>query len=278
MRRRPSILALASVLLPVVTGPVLAKPISGGTVCCTSTTRRPNHVRTAAPRGRPLRARAGHHRPELPVILIDAGHGGPDSGAVGFSGTLEKTVALATAQELARQLEATHHYRVVLTRNSDVFVPLQTRLRMVGSTHAALMISIHADASTNPRVRGASIYVRSAGPDATVTQLPAHRGASPAMADALKEPPPGSELLQLALVSSLDDDILMTRSPARHAHLHVLAAACVPSVLVEMGYITNRQDEALLRKPRHRATIARAIRDAVEDYFHQQPGTPKPHT
>ena len=83
------------------------------------------------------------------------------------------------------------------------------------------------------------------------------------MAEALAGPQPGAELLPLTMVGRLDDDLRMTASPARRAQLYVLAATKVPGVLVEMGYISSRKDEVLLRNQRHRAIIARAIRDAV---------------
>src|SRR3954447_587346 len=201
-------------------------------------------------------------RPNQPLVVIDAGHGGHDPGAVGRSGTLEKNVALATAVELGRQLRATRRYRVLFTRERDIFVPLPARLRTIARSGAALLVSIHADAAPSPGARGASVYVRSPGPGGRTTQFPAHRGAAPAMAEALAGPPPGSELLQLTMVGRMDDDLRMTTSPARRAQLHVLAATNVPGVLVEMVYISNPKDERLLRNQRHRATIARAIIDA----------------
>lgn len=209
----------------------------------------------------------------LPLVVVDAGHGGGDPGAIGPSGTLEKTVALATAQELGRQLRATRRYRVLFTRDDDTLVSLPARVRLAITNGAALMISIHADASVDQRTRGASVYIRparSSGPD--VTHLPAHSGSS-AIARALAEPAPPtleSARLQLAMVASLDDDLSMVPDPAREGRFYVLGAVGIPSVLVETGFISNLRDEALLRQPRHRAMIARAIRDAVEDYFAMQ--------
>ena len=241
----------------------------------------PSHPAHAARPHHPARhARAASRvaRPKLPVVVIDAGHGGRDPGAIGPRGTLEKSVALATALELGRQLRATRRYRVLLVRDRDVFVSLAARLRTISRSGAALMVSIHADAAPNPKARGASVYVRSPGPEGRTTQLPAHRGAAPAMAEALGGPKPGPELLQLTMLGRLDDDIRMTASAARRAQLYVLAATEIPGVLVEMGYISNRKDEALLRNPRHRATIARAIRDAVEQYFAKVRGMHDPRT
>lgn len=221
--------------------------------------------------GKPVPPGRVHTAQNRPLIVIDAGHGGRDPGAIGPSGTQEKAVALATAHELARQLRATRRFRILLTRSGDRFVPLATRLRTVARSRAALMVSIHADAAPDPKVRGASVYVRSGGSDGTITQMPAHRGAAPSVADALAGARPPSELLQKAVLGALDDDLMLRASPARRARLYVLAATDVPGVLVEMGTISNLRDEALLRTSRHRSTIARAVREAIEAYFRNQP-------
>ena len=250
---------------------------------------RPKPARSVAtaPRVRPAQRRAVpvKARPSskvLPLIVVDAGHGGHDPGAIGPSGTLEKTVTLATAQELARQLRATGRYRVALTRGNDRFVSLDRRISIAATGGAALLVSVHADASTDPRVRGASVYVRPGQPSGSeVVQLPAHRGSARAIARALSRPArpePGSARLQLAMVASLEDDLPMLSDPTRQARFHVLGALGIPSVLVETGFISNRKDEALLRQPRHRSLIARAIRDAVDDYFAGQGGAPASRT
>lgn len=218
-----------------------------------------------SPAAKPGRA-AAQARPRplvLPLVVVDAGHGGRDAGAVGPSGTLEKTVALATAQELGRQLRATRHYRVVFTRNADIYVSLPARVRTAVANRAALMISIHTDASTDPRARGASVYVR-----------PAH-SESRTIARTLDVP--GSARLQLAMVANLEDDLSLAADPARQGRFQVLGALGIPSVLVETGFISNKSDEALLRRPRHRAVIARAIREAVDDFLalRTQPDGPR---
>lgn len=203
------------------------------------------------------RPAAQHHvaraRPQaprvLPLVIIDPGHGGLDSGAVGHAGTLEKTVTLAHALELRAALLATHRYRVVLTRDSDEFVPLGDRLA-AGRAGAALLISLHADSSPDPRARGASVYIRS------------QSGTS----------------LQSQVIDSLEDDIRMTASPARAGHLYVLANSSTPGVLVELGFISNRQDEALLKSPKHRKVVAAAIRDAVDGYFAELKHGPRKRT
>jgi len=209
--------------------------------------RERNAARPAAHHAKPRQvARA---RDTRPLVVIDPGHGGKDPGAIGPAGTQEKAVTLATARLLAQQLRATGRYRVVLTRVDDRFVPLGQRLAM--SRGAAMFISLHADASRNHRARGASVYTRS-GPPAR---------------DAMFH---GTARLQETMIDNLDDDVRMTGAPARQARLHVLANPKAPSVLVEIGFISNRQDEAQLRRPRHRATIAAAIREAVDEHFAAQ--------
>ena len=105
-----------------------------------------------------------HHgrRQPTPLVMLDPGHGGKDPGAIGVSGTYEKQVALATAAELRRMLEAGGHYRVAMTRARDVFIPLEDRVAKAQAAGAALFVSMHADALSDHAVRGASVYTLSA--------------------------------------------------------------------------------------------------------------------
>lgn len=270
--RRAWLRALAAVALPLlhVSPAEAARP-------------RPakQHGRHAA--AHPAHARLsshGSHRRHLPpprvispLIVIDPGHGGGDPGAVGKAGTLEKAVTLRTALMLKRLLEAKQRYRVLLTRHDDRFVPLGERAALGRMHGAALVISLHADSSPDQRARGASVYVRSGGALGTGLKRVALGGnASAAIARSLTadrppQPRPGSAWLQHAMIDNLDDDVRMTRAPAREAHLWVLANTDIPGVLVEMGFLSNRRDEALMRKPMHLLLIARSLRDAVDDYF-----------
>lgn len=219
----------------------------------------------------------GQRDAALPVILIDPGHGGTDPGAISPSGTMEKTVTLATGLRLARALTATGRYRVVLTRHDDRFVPLATRAAEGLASGAALIISLHADSSSDHRARGASVYVRRAGQSSQLTHVGA--GTSPgAIASALTPPAPGSDWLQSAMINSLDDDLLMTATPARTARLRVLASHGLPGVLVEMGFLSNPHDEKLLRNPQHQQLITRCLKDAVDDYFRSLQHGPARHT
>lgn len=229
-------------------------------------------VRKAAARSRASRPSPARYRP---LIMIDAGHGGRDSGSVGAGGLQEKTVALATAMELRRGLLATGRFRVRLTRGNDRFVSLADRVAATRSADPDLFVSIHADASPDRRARGASVYVRAGG---GVRRLAAERANAGAIGRALGEAavPRASALLQQAMVGQLQDATMMTGAPAREAHLYVLGVSGVPSVLVEVGFLSNRREEALLRSRRHRRGVAEAIGDAIADYFTLagRPGAP----
>jgi N-acetylmuramoyl-L-alanine amidase len=236
------------------------------------------------------RAGATHHKPgpripPVPLVMIDAGHGGKDPGAIGVSGTYEKHVALAAAGELARQLKSGGHYRVALTRESDFFIPLDDRVRIAQARGASLFISLHADALGDHAVRGASVYtLASHASDAQSAALAlrenaadrfggAHApGVSPQVAEILAslvqhETRVGSARAQQRIVASLGASMPLLENPARHAAFAVLKAADIPSVLVEMGFMSNMHDESALRQPGHRATIALAMKQAVDAYF-----------
>jgi N-acetylmuramoyl-L-alanine amidase len=237
----------------------------------------------------PHRPSQVHSPRKPPLIVIDPGHGGKDPGAIGVSGTYEKHVALAAAGELARQLQAGGRYRVALTRRSDFFIPLDDRVGIAQASGAALFISLHADALNDHGVRGASVYtLASHASDAQSASLAAREnaadrfggapatGVSPHVAEILAslvqhETRVGSARAQQRIVASLGGDLPMLQNPARHAAFAVLKASDIPSVLIEMGFMSNPHDEAALRQPAHRAIVASAIRRAVDGYFTSQP-------
>jgi N-acetylmuramoyl-L-alanine amidase len=283
--RRGFLRALAGILAPLAIGAGLPGVGLVGIGGVSPADAKVRHTRVAPPVGHArVRREVGHARvPHVserklsdpaarqakPVIVIDPGHGGADPGTVGRAGTLEKTVTLDTALQLARVLAATGRYEVLLTRHDDRFVSLSERATFGRAHGAALVISLHADASPDRSARGTSVYVRSNG-SAGGGLKPTTTGRFAEMAQALgKAPPPepGSAWLQYSMIDRLDDEMEMTAAPARAAHLWVLADRDIPGVLVEMGFLSNRQDEKLMRDPRHRLLIARLIRDAVEGYF-----------
>jgi N-acetylmuramoyl-L-alanine amidase len=224
-------------------------------------------------------------RPPAPLVMLDPGHGGKDPGAIGLSGTYEKQVALAAAFELKRQLEASGRYRVALTRARDDFVPLGERVAKAQAHGAALFVSMHADALADQSVRGASVYtLANVASDAQTAALAQRensadrfaggswRNASPEVSRILaslvrQETRVGSGRFARSLVGSLDQDLPMLPNPERHAGFVVLKAVDIPSVLVEMGFMSNRTDEAELRRPAHRARVAAAMKRAVDAYF-----------
>jgi len=242
-------------------------------------------ARAATPALRSGAHGGGGARPPPPLVLLDPGHGGKDPGAIGVSGTYEKHVALAAAQELRRQLLAGGRYRVELSRTRDVFIPLEDRVAIAQRRGAALFVSMHADALTDHSVRGASVYtLAETASDAQTAALakrensadrfggPSFRNTTPEVARILaslvrQETRTGSARMARDVVGELGRDVPLLQNPARHAGFIVLKAADIPSVLVEMGFMSNPKDEAALRRPEHRVRVATAMKRAVDAYF-----------
>jgi len=233
-------------------------------------------------RAAPVPRRTGQ---PLPLVVLDAGHGGKDPGAIGVSGTYEKHVAFAAALELKRQLERGGRCRVELTRSRDVFIPLRGRVDIAQRRGAALFMSLHADALADPRVRGASVYTLSdTASDAQTAALaqrensadrfggPRFHDVPPAVANILgslvrQETRAGSVRIARRLVAAFAPEVGTLAHPARRAGFMVLRAADIPSVLVEMGFMSNLQDEAALRRPEHRVRVAAALQRAIESFL-----------
>jgi N-acetylmuramoyl-L-alanine amidase len=248
----------------------------------------------------PARARAARpQRPSpasgaAPLVMLDPGHGGKDPGAIGVSGTYEKHIAFAAAMELRRLLLADGRYRVALTRTRDVFIPLEDRVALAQRQGASLFVSMHADALPDHSVRGASVYTLA--PHASDPQSAAlatrenaadryagraFRGTSPEVAHILaslvrQETRRDSVRMAHSVVSAFDGQVPLLENPARRANFMVLKAADIASVLVEMGFMSNPQDEAALRRPQHRAQVAAALRRAIDSYFAQAAPPPAP--
>jgi N-acetylmuramoyl-L-alanine amidase len=244
----------------------------------------------AAPPPQGMAAHAPVRRPPMParpppLVMLDPGHGGKDPGAIGISGTYEKNISLAAALELKRQLTAGGRYRVEMTRTRDMFVGLDERVARAQSRGAALFVSLHADALSDKAVRGASVYtLANTASDAQTAALARRENAADRFGAAkFRDVPPeigrilaslvrqethvGSIRVAQALIGSLDQDVPMLPHPTRHAGFVVLKAADIPSVLVEMGFMSNREDEAALRRPAHRTRVAAAMKRAVDGYF-----------
>ncbi|MBW4022992.1 MAG: N-acetylmuramoyl-L-alanine amidase [Proteobacteria bacterium] len=224
------------------------------------------------------------HR-EAPLVMLDPGHGGKDPGAIGVAGTYEKHVALAAAYDLKRRLEASGRYRVAMTRSTDRFIPLEDRVAIAQDRGAALFVSMHADSVPDHAVRGASVYTLSSNAsDRQTAGLairensadrfagPGFKGVSPAVARILaslvgRETRIGSARLQQDMVANLGRSIELLPRPARHAAFVVLKSAEIPSVLVEMGFMSNYKDESELRQQGHRDRITQSMADAVDAWY-----------
>ena len=247
---------------------------------------RPRSVAGAAPGGVPAPlAKPARPAGAKKLIAIDPGHGGVDPGATGISGVREKALMLAQARELKRRLEATGRFRVVLTRNRDVFVRLRKRIAIARQAGADLFISLHADSIASPRVRGGSIYTLSErASDKEAAALAAKENKADVIAGvdlAVQNREVANILIHLAqrnsknesakfakiLTKELRAEMKLLGRTHRFAGFAVLKAPDIPSVLVELGYLSNPVDERNLRRTRYRAKVAQAFVRAVRGYF-----------
>lgn len=226
--------------------------------------------------------------PPKPVIMLDPGHGGKDPGAIGVSGTYEKHITEAAAFELQRMLMATGRYEVVLSRSEDEFIPLAGRVELAHKHKAQLFISMHADALQQSNVRGASVYTRAGNASDQQTAFLAERensadryggsgmeGLAPDVEQILdslvhEETRRNSARMAASVIRSFQRHIHLLKHPSRHAAFAVLKAADIPSVLVEMGFMSNHLDEQALRRAAHRTRVAQAMHFAIEHYFVQR--------
>ena len=218
--------------------------------------------------------------PGRPIVLIDAGHGGRDPGAPGVSGTIrESALALAMARELADLLEARGRVRVALTREDDRYLTLEQRAAIARRLQAGLFVSIHMDSAPNPLAHGATVY--SLSDVASSAEAANFAAAENAAGGALSSDADGSVralLADVALREQMESSAgLATRMlrraagrvalrPRAHqfAAFHVLRRAETPAVLVEAGYISNADDEAMLMTKQGRAPLVLVLAQAVE--------------
>ncbi len=214
-----------------------------------------------------------------PIVVIDAGHGGADPGALSVSGQArEKDLTLLAARELRDALVARGRVRVAMTRDADVYVSLDDRAAVARRLNAALFVSVHMDSAANPLARGASVYSLSdVASDAESARLAAiqNRGVAIGSGDsnsvrsiladlAMRSQMTASADLATRLVAKASGRFDLRPQPHRFAAFHVLRRADAPAVLFEAGYLSNEADEALLRDPRHRHALVQALADAIE--------------
>ncbi|GLK81100.1 N-acetylmuramoyl-L-alanine amidase [Methylopila turkensis] len=223
---------------------------------------------------------------ELPVVVIDPGHGGVDPGAAGPGDVSEKDIVLDFAKRLKDKIEASGRRRVVLTRDDDTFVSLPGRVRIARDNAAALMISIHADTLTDPfGVRGATIYTLSEkASDREAERLAEKENRADLIAgvDLSDEPEEVAGILfdltrretkgftsdfARRLVKDLKSAAKLNKNPLRSAGFRVLKAPDVPSVLLELGYLSSKEDAKLLMSEAWREQATEAVAKAVAGYF-----------
>ncbi|WP_149196491.1 N-acetylmuramoyl-L-alanine amidase [Luteimonas suaedae] len=224
------------------------------------------------------------------VIAIDPGHGGQDPGAVGPTGKREKDITLAIARELGRQIDATPGLKSYLTRDGDVFIPLNRRAQLAREAGADMFISIHADAAHNRNAKGSSVYVLSL------------RGASSQRARWLADKENAADLIGGVRLQEADDTLAsvlldLTQSGQmkasedagshildglkrignnhkphiERANFAVLRTSDMPAMLVETAFLSNPDEEKRLIDPKFQRTVARAVLDGVNTYFSAQP-------
>lgn len=215
------------------------------------------------------------------TIVIDAGHGGRDPGAIGTTGVREKDVVLDAALQLRAALESRGRYRVALTRDSDRFVELEQRVQFARAQDADLFISIHADSHTRAEAAGASVYTLSErGANRAQTIMAAQNwdldlGEAPrsgVVGDILvdlaqRETTNRSAQFAQALIPRLAQVSPLLTNTHRNAGFFVLLAPDVPAVLIETGFLSNPTDERRLSDPRAREAMAGAMAEAVDAYF-----------
>ncbi|MBI1302091.1 MAG: AMIN domain-containing protein [Alphaproteobacteria bacterium] len=223
---------------------------------------------------------------EKPLIVIDPGHGGVDPGAVGHNKVYEKNVVLELSKDLRDELLATGKYRVALTRETDVFIRLKDRVKFARDRKADLFISIHADSIHKPNVHGMSIYTLSREASDVQTAKLAEKenqadligGVGLTVEDEqvafilgdflMNDTMNQSKFFANKLVDQLKQHNVYTlQNPHRYAGFAVLKAPDIPSILIEAGFMSNKNEAKLLNQPAHRKKMAEAIKNGVDAYF-----------
>jgi N-acetylmuramoyl-L-alanine amidase len=213
-----------------------------------------------------------------PIVVIDAGHGGRDPGAEGVSGDIaEKDLALALAREVRDDLVKRGRVRVAMTRDDDRYLTLEERAAVARRLNAAMFVSLHMDSAPNAQARGASVYSLSdIASDAEAAHFAAAQNAGTVtdgsqgsvqaiLSDlAMRSQMSASADLASRLVNKSAGRFELRPQPHRFAAFHVLRRAATPAVLFEAGYISNADDELLLRDVAHRSAIALALAQAIE--------------
>ena len=238
---------------------------------------------TPFPALKPAAAAAAAKITRKPVIVIDPGHGGTDPGAIGIKGTYEKTITTAAAKELAERLRNTGRYKVIVTRIKDDYVDHDDRLRVARTGQADLFISIHADSAGNKNARGASVYTLADRAKGRSKRIVNNQNWILDVDLSEQSDPVGDILVDLAqrktesqsdafakiLLQELQGRTVLVGNSHRRAGYYVLLAPDVPAVLLELGFLSNAQDEKLLKTKSHRTKILSSVERAIDKYMAQ---------
>lgn len=221
------------------------------------------------------------------TVVIDAGHGGIDPGTSGSEGTVEKMITLEYAQALRNRLQKSGHYQVVLTRDNDQFIMLRKRVDIARKAHGDIFVSLHADSAPG-EARGLSIYtVSEKASDEEAEKLAARENKADVLAGinlegeredvagilislAERETKNRSAMLADILVTSLDDKVHLLPDSHRFAGFAVLKAPDIPSVLVEIGFLSNPQEEKMIKSKAYRDKVVAGIAAGIDGYFKKE--------
>ena len=226
------------------------------------------------------------------IVVIDPGHGGEDPGAVGPRKTIEKDIVLKVGEKVIHLFSQHKEIKAFLTRKGDYFIPLEQRVKIAREYGANLFVSLHTDGSFNPQARGSSVYCLSlSGATDQAAKILADKenmsnilgGASLRPASIAKDPNLNQILLDLMQNNSMKESFRFAESTLneiknvnqlkypsyRQANFIVLRSPDFPSVLVEMAYITNKEDERLLNRNEFQEKIAKSVFTSIKNYFKQ---------
>jgi N-acetylmuramoyl-L-alanine amidase len=214
-------------------------------------------------------------------VIIDAGHGGKDPGATGPSGLVEKDVVLDIAIRLRDLMRRELPWRVTLTRDTDVFIPLEERTAIANSAGADLFVSIHANAAERSEAHGIETYFLDLASDEQSMRVAARENATPLskvndLQHILRDLLMTSKRNESSLLAGSVQRAMVQAPPAgknsrdlgvKHAPFLVLMGAEMPAILIEAGFISHPVEERRLADPKHRAQVARAIFEGIKDYL-----------
>ncbi|WP_249978884.1 N-acetylmuramoyl-L-alanine amidase [Vreelandella olivaria] len=255
----------------------------------------PGSEATPMPDQAPTEVQPAQPHPQRDIIIaIDAGHGGEDPGAIGPAGTREKDVVLEIARRLAAEVNGTNGFKAVLIRDGDYFIGLRQRTQLAREQKADFFVSIHADAFTSPRPQGSSVYALSQrGATSETAQWLADSenrsdligGVDGSLSLRDKDQVLRGVLLDLTMTATLNDSLSiggqvleqlgrvnrLHKSRVEQAGFMVLKSPDIPSLLIEVGFISNPEEERRLRDPAHQQGLSTAIFSGLREHFERNP-------